>query len=208
MYAMTELFQFVDSLDKAVIAFFLDFSEGNPLTPLANFLTNQHNFLIPMVLGYLAMIIWGGRRGRVLAILLVPFLLLSDVFTVKVIKPIFSRPRPLEPNSIASMPSAHATNLFGAALLFSLGWVRNLWGRIGLFFTAFIFAFTRIYTAKHYPSDMVAGALIGMLDALIVIWLYKAIRPALARRVGLFSEDIFISHDERGSGEKKTEETG
>jgi undecaprenyl-diphosphatase len=193
-FLLTELFSYVDSIDKAVVNWFQVFGQGNPITPVVEFLTNQRNFYIPMALAYIAMIIWGGKRGRLIAILLIPMLFLTDFVSVKVLKPFFGRPRPLDHGGFA-MPSAHATNLFGAALMFCLGWVKQWWGRVIVFTVAFCFAFTRIYVGVHYPSDILVGAFIGMMDCLIIIGIFSWLQPGLGKKWSLFSENIFLEDE-------------
>lgn len=84
------------------------------------------------------------------------------------VKLIVRRPRPdlrelppLTPVvSGMSFPSAHATTSFAAAAAYS----RLLPARL-LYGAAWLFALSRPYLGVHYPSDVVAGALIGTLLA-------------------------------------------
>jgi membrane-associated phospholipid phosphatase len=68
---------------------------------------------------------------------------------------------PLTPTvSRLSFPSAHATTSFAAAWAFS-----GLAPPIALYAAAFAFAVSRPYLGVHYPSDVVAGAVLGTLLA-------------------------------------------
>jgi undecaprenyl-diphosphatase len=75
-----------------------------------------------------------------------------------------------------SMPSGHAVNSFAAAVpLFYLlkNHIRPAL-RTYPFFVAAAVAVSRVYVGVHYPSDVLAGALMGSIVALAVILSYRA----------------------------------
>jgi len=88
------------------------------------------------------------------------------------IKLLVRRPRPVleglpplggAPSSL-SFPSAHATSSFAVAT--AMFRVDPAMG--GAFVVAFALALGRPYLGMHYPSDVLAGALLGMVLGLIV----------------------------------------
>ncbi len=71
---------------------------------------------------------------------------------------------PLTPTvSRLSFPSAHSTTSFAAARAYS-----GLAPAGALYTAALVFALSRPYLGVHYPSDVVAGALLG--TALAEAW--------------------------------------
>lgn len=74
-----------------------------------------------------------------------------------------------------SLPSNHASNAFAFALpLFYF-----MRGQVGSFLRlypviiALLIAFSRVYVGVHYPSDVIAGAMLGISAAFLVMGLHK-----------------------------------
>lgn len=74
-----------------------------------------------------------------------------------------------------SFTSNHAANHFCMATLFGLllplGW---RW-KTGLFFWAGSICFAQVYVAAHFPADVIAGSLLGIVIGLIFYVFYKKI---------------------------------
>jgi undecaprenyl-diphosphatase len=130
------------------------------------------------VLGIVAfgLIIFGRRRGLVILVGAILTITLSDQLSAHVIKPWVGRIRPS--NALAdvdllvhrthsySFPSAHAANTFAGALYFS-SMAPAL--TIPLFGLAAVVSYSRVYVGVHYPFDLVAGALLGLGCAALVL---------------------------------------
>jgi membrane-associated phospholipid phosphatase len=65
----------------------------------------------------------------------------------------------------ASLPSGHATTVFSVLVAFGTLWPR---ARTVLWIYALAIAASRIAVTAHYPSDVLAGALVGTVGALMV----------------------------------------
>lgn len=65
-----------------------------------------------------------------------------------------------------SFPSGHTQTIFSVATLFSILVPR---ASILLFIVAFVIALTRVFVLKHFPSDLVVGAFVGVEGSLLSI---------------------------------------
>lgn len=74
----------------------------------------------------------------------------------------------IPPEKSFSFPSGHTTASFAAGVVMFC--YNKKWGTAGLVF-AFIIAFSRIYVYVHYPTDVLAGMVIGTAAALISYFL-------------------------------------
>ena len=68
-------------------------------------------------------------------------------------------------SSYASLPSGHATNAFALAIAIGALWPRM---RLPMWIFAVIIAVSRVVVTAHFPSDVLAGAIIGAIGALAV----------------------------------------
>ena len=81
------------------------------------------------------------------------------------------RPRPEGVRLLTSMstfpsfPSGHAASVWGYALFAALVWrKRGMW----TWPAAFLISCSRVYLGQHYPSDVLGGAIIGVVAAVVV----------------------------------------
>ena len=78
-----------------------------------------------------------------------------------------------------SFPSGHATTAFALAFAVSVVWPQT---RIAMAVYALVIAATRLVLLAHHPSDVVAGALIGIIGAVFVRYWFAARRLGFAIR--------------------------
>ena len=118
---------------------------------------------------------------------------------IRVIKPVFNRPRPFnsdlpfevifrgDPQGGLSFPSGHAADGFYIAVLLGMYFPKMRWWFIGL---ATLTAFSRVYCGVHYPIDITAGAILGSVLALLT---YKLFNFILQRRALKINSFIFLA---------------
>jgi hypothetical protein len=104
-------------------------------------------------------------------------LIIGDGLIVNTIKHAVARPRPflgLEDvmrrvgiGESYSMPSAHAANWFSATMILFIYYRRTIW--VMLPFAALV-GLSRVYNGVHYPSDVLAGMIIGSAYGLGIVW--------------------------------------
>jgi membrane-associated phospholipid phosphatase len=126
-------------------------------------------------------------------ILFVFFAVLAPLLAGELIKWIVGRGRPFvggkagalhfEPfagtEAYASFPSAHAIAAFALAFAVVAVWPR---ARVAMIVYAGLIAATRLVLLAHHPSDVVAGALIGVVGAMSVRYWFAARRLVFAIR--------------------------
>ena len=167
----------LQSLDVALFRL-LNQSLSNPLFDwLMPFLSWNSLFVPALVLGAIALAWKGGARGRRCLLLLVLVVALGDGLVCNSIKKAVARPRPfwdlpdartlVGKSDSGSMPSSHTANWFAATMVLFLFYRRS--GRFLLPVAATI-GFSRIYNGVHYPSDVLAGAILGAGYAALVVW--------------------------------------
>lgn len=121
------------------------------------------------------------RRTRKAGVLALCAMILGLLVTNITIKPLVERARPWlvwpitplvtekDPNSF---PSGHTCAAFAAAMV----WVRTLpqqRDRVIVAVLAVLMGLSRLYVGVHYPSDVLAGAVIGSLCAWVVWKVYQ-----------------------------------
>jgi undecaprenyl-diphosphatase len=187
------------SIDRAVFLFFNSTLSNPVFDVFFKFITLRNSWIIPGIIAAIFFIVKEKKKALLVLGCLIVTIAISDPFCVRVLKPLFHRFRPCHPSYFIdgqhiflaggnflfgmkrslSFPSAHAMNWFsGASLLYLFYPKRWMW-----FLTfAFLVALSRVYVGVHYPSDIVAGAVIGIGIGAGVYFLYHYIRQLVTSK--------------------------
>lgn len=140
--------------------------------------------------GYL---LWRGGKARVFALWLIPVLILTNE-TCDFLKAWIGRERPCVALPIealtgdltsGSFPSAHAANMSAV-----VGAATAIWGRRAWLYWVWlpvIVGVSRVYIGVHYPSDVLAGGVLGWLygwgAVSLAVWITARLRskPSASR---------------------------
>jgi undecaprenyl-diphosphatase len=122
------------------------------------------------------------------AILIVAAIGAADLTSVRALKPLVARARPcqelrdvrapLECGAGKSFPSAHAADSAAAATVFA--WALPRFSVLGIAIAAVV-GFSRVYLGEHWPSDVVAGWILGTAIGILVIFITR-LRYLFVRR--------------------------
>lgn len=135
-------------------------------------------FWIPLYAVLLALLIkkLGLKKGLLCIFLVVLLILTADQLGATLIRPNIGRLRPSSSMNPLSgilhfvndsrggdfgFPSCHAANTFALAVFISLI-LKTVWIRYGLLIWAILVSGSRIYLGLHYPTDIIAGAFLGI----------------------------------------------
>ena len=171
----------LQTLDGSILLWIQEFVRNDLLDAFFSFYTrlSDHGELW---IG-LCIIALCSRKTRKAGALGLVALLLGHVVTSEILKNLIQRPRPffdvaglatvIEPPDSTSFPSGHSCASFAAAgtLIAVLhrkhDWPK--WGSVVLAVMAALMALSRIYVGVHYPTDIIAGSLVGLLCSAVVV---------------------------------------
>lgn len=167
---LSGLLDFMIRLDKELFLFLNLKLQNRFFDFLMPFITEFKNWRVLFVLIILAMLIFGRKKERVAAILVLIVLAIADSTVNLWLKHWIGRVRPCNVfpqvhllagcSHSGSFPSSHAANIFatGSVLTFLYRRAWFVWLAIAL-----TVSFSRIYVGVHYPLDVLGGAVYGIL---------------------------------------------
>jgi membrane-associated phospholipid phosphatase len=198
-------------LDLSVFRF-INGTLSNPFFDVLMPFASGNKFFFPVLAVLGMLLLWkGGKRGWICLLMAVMILLPGDSLICNTIKHAIARPRPFvalenvnqpmtrEKNHPAqpppvetpqtgspanlpghnSMPSSHAANWF-AGMMICLVFYRRSW-RFMLPLACLV-SFSRVYNGVHYPSDVLAGAILGAGYAVAGMWAIETLWRNIGQR--------------------------
>ncbi len=126
----------------------------------------------------LALVALCWRRHRAAAVRACLLLAVTQGVNDQIVKPLVNRARPFNaglvaarviqqpPPTTASFPSGHTATAIAGAMAMARVWPAARWVLAGL---AVVIAYSRMYVGVHYPTDVFAGALLGLACAWLVL---------------------------------------
>ena len=182
---MTSL-ELLDQIDHKIF-YLINGTLTNPIFDLFfTTITNEHLWIFPVLIGLLWLIIRGGKREKIAAVLVLIAASTTDAIVAQIIKPVIGRLRPshalgdtinllVSKGGLYGFISAHAANIFAATTV--LSYFYKQW-KNPLLFLACSVAVSRVYVGVHYPGDVLFGGLFGYGIAWVVItlWVFLKMR--------------------------------
>jgi len=176
------------------------------------------DWIMPVISGYnggwvilaltlLFFLIRGSARTRKVLLVLLAVFILTDILSSRILKPVFARPRPYADlaevhyfndywrittaggesvyKHTLSFPSSHAVNATAAAAV-AVYFAPRLWP----FLTPLVIliCYSRVYLGRHYPLDVLAGILIGLLASGSILWALNRLSKRFPDRFSWFPE--------------------
>lgn len=166
-----ELLQFDTNLLLAINAMHAPWLDTSMM-----FLTSKYSWIpVYFLVAYLVYQKDGWKNLVLLGIAAAVSILMADQLSSSLVKPWVARPRPCQDPLVLgllnlpkgcsngfSFVSSHAANFGALAMLVSCyGKNRSVWWRILPWICAVLVSYTRVYLGVHYPSDVLAGMMLG-----------------------------------------------
>lgn len=169
------------TLDGAVLLWIQEFLRHPFFDPIVIFITSLGDAGLIWIVATILLLIPKKTRkaGCISALALLGSLLINNYL----IKNLVARPRPFtklaeltilipKPGEF-SFPSGHTSASFAAATVF----YRHLPKKLGVpaMILAVLIGFSRLYVGVHYPTDVLAGAILGTLIGYLAEWIVNFI---------------------------------
>ncbi|MDP4178698.1 MAG: phosphatase PAP2 family protein [Bacillota bacterium] len=167
---------FIHNFDASILLFIKNNMHNSLIDKLMIFFTSLGNAGTVWIVSALALLI--NKRTRKAGYTVVIALLLGYIFGDCILKNIVHRLRPctyilqsqllISKPAGYSFPSGHSGSSFAAAGVISKYFKKT---SIGVYIVAFLIAFSRLYLYVHYPTDVLAGIVLGIICSRVAIYI-------------------------------------
>ncbi|NLG81183.1 MAG: phosphatase PAP2 family protein [Bacilli bacterium] len=169
----------IQEFDYAILDFIQETLRSKVLDEIMKFITHLgDNGIFWIILCIILLIIPKTRHIGFIGLLSLLFsLLIND----QIIKNIVTRERPfvsredieliIKAPSGYSFPSGHTSSSFGVAFVFSRFFKKQV--AIPVFILAGLIAFSRLYLYVHFPTDVLVGIFVGLLNSFLAVLVFK-----------------------------------
>ena len=169
----------IQDLDYRILDFIQETFRSNVMDKIMKFFTFLgDNGLVWIIICIILLIFRKTRKVGFIGLLSLLFsLLINDQILKNLVardRPFVSRPEIIlliEAPSGYSFPSGHTSSSFGVAFVFSRFFKKRI--TIPTFILASIIAFSRLYLFVHFPTDVLAGLLVGFIDAFLAVLVFN-----------------------------------
>ena len=166
----------IQMIDNVILVWIQNNIRVEQLNPIVKFYTCMGNGGAVWIV--ICLILVSIKKTRKIGIYSILSLIFSLIITNLGLKLIFERSRPYEVmNDISplivssdpnSFPSGHTSAAFSVGVLWSTV-SKKYWVKIIALLQAVLMGLSRMYVGIHYPSDVLAGALVGVLCSVLSI---------------------------------------
>ena len=178
MEVIINMISILYNIDNSILSFIKNNMHGHIMDKVMVIITSLGNGgAIWIIISVLLMI---NKKYRKIGFIALGALILSTIFGEGILKHVVQRIRPsadipainmliAKPLSY-SFPSGHTASSFAAAGVLSKYFKKYALGFLAL---ASLIAFSRLYLYVHYPTDVLAGIILGLICSRIIICMFN-----------------------------------
>jgi membrane-associated phospholipid phosphatase len=189
----------LDHLDKILFIIIHNDADQKLLDDILPLLRNPTTWIPLYVFMFYYFLQKMGSKVWLFVLFTLILIALTDSFAAQILKPFFERLRPchdpelqpflrniVECGGMYSMPSNHAANHFALATfwywsVFLLSGKKWKW----LWVWAVLICYAQVYVGKHYPSDILMGAILGFITGNVMAKIFERMTKISNKNISL-----------------------